>query len=982
MKAASSPVDESWNPLEYASWIRSVARGLVQNEADEDDIVQDTLVTALDRPPRDTSSLKSWFFAVVRSRHISRLRSESRRARREQKVAEGLAVPLRQVPTPDELHEQAALQQEIGAAVHELDEIYREVVLLHYFHGFSTSEIAEELDLKPGTVRQRLSRARERLRERLQDRFGSGWYAACVALARTAPPPGALVATGGLGGLGLWTSLAAGAALVAGSFLWLDPPEPGGGVHAAAPKESSAPAAGEREAPAVPAPAPEGARRDLAPGPRPGWFRGRVVLDAPGGPPAAGALVEAVLGRAASRAVAGEDGRFELPCPVDPADWRGWLGASLPGLAGSLRFDLRPGAAEEAVLVLHRDGLPVAVRVVDEVSGRARPGVPVELAQGPFRSRAETDEDGLAVLLAPGPGPAEVRVDPRRSTRAGRVRLAVQVDGTDPEVVLRTAFFPDRVHLLARDARSGALLAEARFRLQPEGAPADATAWPLLRAEGGLLEAALPPGDPARILVQAPGYAPQLVVPAAWDPGQPLEVALEPLRGVELRLLDGGRPAPAGTRLRWRYELAPRTLPAGREELLPWRGAAELAFAVRGDQEGRAVLGLPGDLGPVQALEFRLEAPDGRVRELGRVRPGDLPREEPWLLDLSPATAELSFLATDPSGAPVATVLQVEATAADAGARLRSSRELRSRRPLSTGPDGRARLEVPVPATVRWSAAGGAAAAEILVTEAGSLEVPVAVPAAGLAIEGRLILDRPLDPAAGDVLSRLLVLRDPADGRVLATALPGEEGRFRFEGLEPGLWELSLRWSRRLEPRLVPAGTSGLDLVAPPLVDWDLQAVDAAGRPLRNVSLLGITEDGERVEERLPEGRLLQTASLRRWRTLVFQRPGYAPAVLDLPAEPGPLWRAEAVLGPGRPLRVGPVAGARSWEWVREPGGEVLLVLPAREDGSLQWEDAPLEAVLLRPRGGDGRPLDLRARVAAGSAGVPVQASILRDGGE
>ena len=44
----------------------------------------------------------------------------------------------------------------------------RAVIHLHYYEGYSTVEIAQMLGCRPGTVRSRLSRARDKLRKQLE----------------------------------------------------------------------------------------------------------------------------------------------------------------------------------------------------------------------------------------------------------------------------------------------------------------------------------------------------------------------------------------------------------------------------------------------------------------------------------------------------------------------------------------------------------------------------------------------------------------------------------------------------------------------------------------------------------------------------------------------------------------------------------------------------------------------------------------------
>jgi len=60
------------------------------------------------------------------------------------------------------------LDMDITTAINTLEEGHRNVVLLRLRYGFSTAETAKLLGIKQGTVRSRLNRAREFLREALK----------------------------------------------------------------------------------------------------------------------------------------------------------------------------------------------------------------------------------------------------------------------------------------------------------------------------------------------------------------------------------------------------------------------------------------------------------------------------------------------------------------------------------------------------------------------------------------------------------------------------------------------------------------------------------------------------------------------------------------------------------------------------------------------------------------------------------------------
>ena len=73
-------------------------------------------------------------------------------------------------PTPEEHLENSELGRELAAALDEISEEHRRIVLLRDVSGLSYTEIAEVLEISEGTVKSRLSRARIALRTILQKR--------------------------------------------------------------------------------------------------------------------------------------------------------------------------------------------------------------------------------------------------------------------------------------------------------------------------------------------------------------------------------------------------------------------------------------------------------------------------------------------------------------------------------------------------------------------------------------------------------------------------------------------------------------------------------------------------------------------------------------------------------------------------------------------------------------------------------------------
>ena len=68
---------------------------------------------------------------------------------------------------PQTLVEQADLRENLAAAIAELPQQQREIIVLRDIQGLSYEEIAQVLCLESGTVKSRLSRARENLRKKI-----------------------------------------------------------------------------------------------------------------------------------------------------------------------------------------------------------------------------------------------------------------------------------------------------------------------------------------------------------------------------------------------------------------------------------------------------------------------------------------------------------------------------------------------------------------------------------------------------------------------------------------------------------------------------------------------------------------------------------------------------------------------------------------------------------------------------------------------
>ena len=149
---SNRPVD--WEELVTHNETRlyRAALAILGDPHEAEDAVQDAFVRYLEKAPADLENSSAWLMRVLVNGCKSRLRLAWRRV--------GPLPEMLPTPGPEErqeLEELFALPPEDRVAIH-----------LHYYEGYSTDEIAQILGCRPGTVRSRLSRARDRLRKLLE----------------------------------------------------------------------------------------------------------------------------------------------------------------------------------------------------------------------------------------------------------------------------------------------------------------------------------------------------------------------------------------------------------------------------------------------------------------------------------------------------------------------------------------------------------------------------------------------------------------------------------------------------------------------------------------------------------------------------------------------------------------------------------------------------------------------------------------------
>jgi RNA polymerase sigma-70 factor (ECF subfamily) len=143
--------------------LRRYARALTHDPDRADDLVQVSLLQGLAKEHlwRPGTNLRHWLFTVLHNLHVSDMRRLSRERQRMSTFDSAMTTAT--LPDPG-AH---ARLLELDRAIGQLPDGQRQVVLLVGLEGASYKEAAAILALPVGTVRSRLSRARDALRRRL-----------------------------------------------------------------------------------------------------------------------------------------------------------------------------------------------------------------------------------------------------------------------------------------------------------------------------------------------------------------------------------------------------------------------------------------------------------------------------------------------------------------------------------------------------------------------------------------------------------------------------------------------------------------------------------------------------------------------------------------------------------------------------------------------------------------------------------------------
>ena len=152
-----------------------VAFGVVKNQQDAADVVQEAFIKVhrhLDGF-QGNSSFYTWLYRIVMNLAIDHLRRKRKvtefdeTVRKDDVLADGASLPQGANENPSKVAARKELTDQLHAALAELPEYHRAVIVLREVEGLSYEEMAKILKVPKGTIMSRLFHARRKMQERL-----------------------------------------------------------------------------------------------------------------------------------------------------------------------------------------------------------------------------------------------------------------------------------------------------------------------------------------------------------------------------------------------------------------------------------------------------------------------------------------------------------------------------------------------------------------------------------------------------------------------------------------------------------------------------------------------------------------------------------------------------------------------------------------------------------------------------------------------
>lgn len=159
---------------EYQHPIYNYLLRMTQNKAVAEDLTQETFIRVHRSLPtfRGEARLSTWIYRIATNVSLDHFKRSGNRlvaqaVSLDEIEFEGEWVADRISTSPEKLADQSEMSECVQSFIHRLSPSYRAVLVLHDLQGLKNREIADVLDIPLSTVKIRLHRARNKLRESL-----------------------------------------------------------------------------------------------------------------------------------------------------------------------------------------------------------------------------------------------------------------------------------------------------------------------------------------------------------------------------------------------------------------------------------------------------------------------------------------------------------------------------------------------------------------------------------------------------------------------------------------------------------------------------------------------------------------------------------------------------------------------------------------------------------------------------------------------
>lgn len=163
---------------EFYTLVYPLVFAMVRDHGAAEDIIQDAFLRAIDKAAQveEPEKFESWLKTLTKNYTLSSLRKWSRQ--RDELLSDdvflykefsmsGEALPV------DKEVELTMMKEAIARYLDRLKPEYRQIVEMRWIHNLSYKEMADALQVTEGSIRQKLFRAREAIKNKLKEEWGN-----------------------------------------------------------------------------------------------------------------------------------------------------------------------------------------------------------------------------------------------------------------------------------------------------------------------------------------------------------------------------------------------------------------------------------------------------------------------------------------------------------------------------------------------------------------------------------------------------------------------------------------------------------------------------------------------------------------------------------------------------------------------------------------------------------------------------------------